>query len=160
MKETNFPGLVLQERRELLGYSLEAAAGEIHVAPEHIKAFETGTFGPMPENTYVLGFLRSYCRFLDLEPEPFCDQYLICTRLKQSNSRRPFIGRNTKATPMDQETSRWANELINWGTICAVIIIGWVAYSTVIKPIAESWKTRVDAGAVEVEVPVHFNEDL
>jgi len=160
MKETLFPGMLLKERREMLGFSVEAVSRETHVLPEHIIAFESGQFANMPGNAYVLGFLRSYCRFLALEPEPFCDQYLICTRSQQNNARFNFMGRSFRPNSMDQSTPRWVNELINWGTVCIIIVIGWVTYTTVIKPIAESWRTRVDAGTVEVEVPVHFNEDL
>ncbi len=160
MKETLFPGKILTERRQQLGYSIDAVSRETHVLPEHIIAFETGKFDAMPSQAYVLGFLRSYCRFLNLEAEPFCDQYLICTRTQQSNTRFSFMARSAKSNPIDQGMSRWVNELINWGTVCIIIVIGWIAYTTVIKPIAESWRIRVDAGGIEVEAPVHFNEDL
>ncbi len=160
MNETLFPGMVLKDRRELLGYSIEDISREIYVTPEHIKAFETGSFENMPGYAYVLGFLRSYCRFLDLEPEPFCDQYLICTRPQQNNAWFNFMRRADKSNPMEQNHSRWVNEMINWGTVVIIIVFSWFTYSMVIKPFAEAWKTPVDAGGVEVEAPIHFNEDL
>lgn len=160
MKDALFPGTVLKERRESLGHSVQNVSRRIHVPLEYIEAFETGRFDKTPGRAYAVGFLRSYCRFLELEPEPFCDQYLICTRPPKVNSPLNFMKRVDNSHPLDQSYPRWLNELINWGMVCLVIVIGWIAYTTVIQPFAESWKSGVEAGSVEIEVPVHFNEDL
>lgn len=159
MNDALFPGTVLKERRESLGHSVQYVSRRIHVPLEYIEAFESGRVEKTPGRAYAIGFLRSYCRFLDLEPEPFCDQYLICTRPPKGNSPFRFMKRD-KSNSMDQAYPRWVNELINWGTVCLVIVVSWFAYTTIIQPIAESWKSSVEAGSVEIEVPVHFNEDL
>ena len=78
MKKLLFPGAVLKEQRELLGCSLQQVSQEIHVPIEYIEAFESGRIDKSPGRAYALGFLRSYCSFLNLDPEPFCDKYLLC----------------------------------------------------------------------------------
>ena len=160
MKDALFPGTVLEEQRKSLGHSIYSASRKTHVPLEYIEAFEAGNFEKMPGRAYALGFLRSYCRFLDIDPEPFCDQYLICTQPPKVNGPFNFVRRGERTTQLEQAYPRWLNELINWGSVCVIIIIGWIAYTTIIRPVADSWKSRVDAGAMEIEVPVHFNEDL
>lgn len=160
MRHTLFPGTVLKERREQLGHTLGGVSRAIHVPIEYIEAFELGRIDKTPGRAYAIGFLRSYCRFLELDPESFCDQYLLCTQPPKSVNPFNFIRRFDKSNPVDGSYPRWLNELINWGTICLIIVVSWFAYTMVIQPIAESWKHRVEAGALEIETPVHFNEEL
>lgn len=160
MSTALFPGTVLKERRELLGHTLGSVSREIHVPIEYIEAFEAGRIDKTPGRAYAIGFLRSYCRFLDLDPDPFCDQYLLCTRPPKGSHPFKLTRRGDESGPVDGSYPRWVNELINWGTVCLIILISWLAYTVVIQPVAESWKSRVEAGAVEIEAPVHFNEEL
>jgi cytoskeletal protein RodZ len=162
MREKEFPGVALRERREAMGFSIEGARGRTHVPAHCLQAFESGVFNQMPEQAYAVGFLRSYCRFLDLEPEPFVDQYLICTQPEPVVATFGFI--KQKETGNDNVIVRpyplWINELITWGAVCAVILLGWLTYSMLIRPLAEDAKERVEAGMPEIEVPIHFEEDF
>ncbi|HDP34768.1 MAG TPA: helix-turn-helix domain-containing protein [Candidatus Hydrogenedentes bacterium] len=162
MKEKDFPGVVLRERREAMGFSIEGARARTHVPPECLRAFESGVFTRMPEQAYAVGFLRTYCRFLDLEPEPFVDQYLVCTRPEKPSG--PFNFMKRREHDDNGEMARpypvWVNNLIVWGAVCAVILLIWLTYTAVVRPLAEDVKGRVEAGAVEVEPPVHFEEDF
>ena len=160
MKDVSFPGAVLKERREALGHSHYSVSSTIHVPMEYLESFETGQFDKMPGRAYALGFLRSYCRFLDLDAESFADQYLLCTQPAKSGRSLGFMRLGNPSDAIHHTYPRWVNELLNWGTVCLFIIIGWIAYTTIVHPMVESWKGRVEAGAMEIEVPVHFNEDL
>ncbi len=158
MKENDFPGVVLRERREAKGFSIEGARARTHVPPHCLKAFESGIFTNMPEPAYAVGFLRSYCRFLELDPEPFVDQYLVCTRPEQQGGPLRFMKRTPGNDAALRPRPRWMDELITWGAVCALILLGWLTYAIVVRPVAESWQNRVDAG-IEIAPPVHFQED-
>ena len=162
MRENSFPGVVLRERREAMGFSIEGARGRTHVPVQCLQAFESGIFTQMPGQAYTVGFLRSYCRFLDLEPESFVDQYLVCTQPKQVNSNFNFMKRGApeKNETVTRPYPRWVNDLITWGAVCAVILLGWLSYSMLVRPLAESVKDRVEAGAFEIEPPIHFEEEF
>lgn len=161
MREHTFPGVMLRERREAMGFSIEGARVRTHVPAHCLQAFESGVFDGMPEQAYAVGFLRSYCRFLDLDPEPFVDQYLVCTRPKQPVTT---LGVIKQAKSKDDAVVRtyplWINDLITWGAVCAIILLGWLTYSMLVRPLVEDVKDRVEAGAVEVEPPVHFEEEF
>lgn len=161
MRENNFPGTVLRERREAMGFSIEGARGRTHVPAHCLQAFESGTFTQMPEQAYAVGFLRSYCRFLDLEPESFVDQYLVCTQPKQVSGTFNFIKCvDSKSETVARPYPLWLNDLITWGAVCAVILLVWLSYSMLVRPIANTVKDRIEAGAFEVEAPVHFEEEF
>lgn len=160
MKESFFPGTVLREQREALGYSVEDVSCKTHIPIQHILAFEAGTFDAMPGRAYAIGFLRSYCRFIGLDPEPFCDHYLLCTQTTRTSNPFRFIRRFDKSGKVEYVSPQWMTELINWATVCFIVLLAWMAYAVVIRPLADTIKDRVEAGSVEIEVPVHFNEDL
>ena len=163
MRENTFPGVMLRERRQAMGFSIEGARARTYVPAQFLQAFESGKFDDMPEQAYAVGFLRSYCRFLDMDPEPFVDHYLICTQPKQVPAT-PAFNFVKREEPRNDTVVRplplWVNDLITWGAVCAVILLGWLTYSMLIRPFVENVKDRVEAGAVEVEAPIHFEEEF
>ena len=160
MKEKDFPGVVLRERREAMGFSIEGARTRIHAPAHCLQAFESGDFTQMPGQAYAVGFLRSYCRFLDLDAEPFVVQYLICTQQQQPSGPFSFMKRRKGDADLERLYPMWVNNLIAWGIVCAAILLCWLTYSALMRPVAENIKTRVEAGALEVEPPAHFQEDF
>lgn len=158
MNETIFSGAVLRERREALGYTLHEVQHRIHVPVKCLGAFESGAFERLPGRAYAVGFLRSYCRFLEVDPDYFVDQYLVCTRPRAAAGRLTFM-KLTEDTSV-RSYPRWLNEVIIWGCVCSVVLLGWLSYSTVVHPIVESWRSRVEAGAEATTPPVHFFEDF
>ena len=53
----------------------------------------------------------------------------------------------------------WVSDALTWGAICAILLLGWVSYSVVVKPFAESGEKRVDAGTIAVEPPARFDAE-
>jgi cytoskeletal protein RodZ len=160
MTDRVFPGKLLLERRESLGHSIQSAYEQTHVPLEYLQAFEAGSFENLPGRAYALGFLRSYCAFLGLEADPFIDQYLFCTQPLKNNGPLDFIKNKQADSVLEHGYPRWVQEALTWATVVLVIILGWFAFTAVIQPLANSWKGSVDAGFIEVEEPVHFNEDF
>lgn len=60
-------GAKLQGTRESKGYSIEQVARETHIAKRFIEAMEVEDFDSFPGEPYLLGFLRTYANFLDLD---------------------------------------------------------------------------------------------
>lgn len=60
-------GAKLQGTRESKGYSIEQVARETHIAKRFIEAMEAEDFEAFPGEPYLLGFLRTYAHFLDLD---------------------------------------------------------------------------------------------
>lgn len=152
MNQAQFPGSALRARREEMGFTLRDVHRLIHVPLEHLEALESGHIDRLPATAYATGFLLSYCQCLELDPDPFIDQYRLCLRSMPAKSSYAAFGESKPSRPP------WLSEVITWGTICAVLLLGWVTYSAVIKPWAESAGVRVEAGTLEFEPPAHIEE--
>ncbi len=152
---SGFRGKAIREAREARGLTLAQAYAQTHVPIEYLEALERGDLDKLPTETYALGFLNSYCQFLELDPEPFADQFRLCNR---GTKRSRLFKLNPAAT--DAEPAKpppaWLAETMTWAAICAILVLGWFTYSVVVRPFAEEPKTRVEAGTQEILPPTHF----
>lgn len=64
------PGTMLREARERLGLSVADAADQTKLAPRQIEALEADDYANLPEMAFVRGFVRSYAKILQLDPQP------------------------------------------------------------------------------------------
>lgn len=62
-------GKTLREAREQLGLSLNDVSNRIKFAARQIEALEADDYAHLPEAAFVRGFVRSYARLLELDPE-------------------------------------------------------------------------------------------
>ncbi len=63
-------GAELAQARQAAGLSLEAAARQLNFAPRQLDALERGEVHRLPGGAAVRGMVRSYARFLQLDPDP------------------------------------------------------------------------------------------
>jgi cytoskeletal protein RodZ len=161
MKRSHFPGETLRDRRREKGFTLSQVYEHIKIPPEHLKALEDGRLQAFRVPTYGLGYLNTYCRFLELDPE----RYLLAYRESCDLPVAP-AAHLAPRTQAPAERPAWLSEMITWGAVCAFLLLGWLTYSAVFRPVAEDGETRVDAGTVEVEQeleiappPYHFPEE-
>lgn len=68
-------GRALRKARLRRGKSLEEASRETRVKPEYLRALESESFGVLLGDVYVRGFLRSYARYLGLNPQKVVSAY-------------------------------------------------------------------------------------
>src|SRR3712207_3612777 len=68
-------GETLRAARRQQGVALADAAAETRVRESYLAALEEEDFGALGGDVYVKGFLRSYARFLRLDPEPLLAAY-------------------------------------------------------------------------------------
>ena len=63
-------GRILKERREELGYTLQAAEEETRIRKTYLDSLENNRFSELPGQAYVTGFIRVYARYLGLKSNP------------------------------------------------------------------------------------------
>lgn len=152
MSQYDFPGYKLREQREAMGLSLMDAYHETHVPMEYLANLESGKLNELPATTYTAGFLNTYCQVLQLSAEPF----IVSLRACRAAAPEPaFFSRSGLASPDSRPL--WVSDALTWGAICAILLLGWVSYSVVVKPFAEPADGRVDAGTVAIEPPARFD---
>ena len=146
MREKTFPGEELRARRVEMGLTRDDVFRKLRVPTEYLRGLEEGTLGNLPEMCYALGFLRTYCLYLGLDPEPYLDCLRECAAA-QSALGRPGLGNGEGTQP------GWMQDLYAWAALSAVLILAWVTYAIVIQPASESAEGRVQAETVDLQVP-------
>jgi cytoskeletal protein RodZ len=141
----------LRERREELGFSKEDVYRKLHIPVNFLEALEQGDFVRLPASTYALGFLRTYCSFLALDVEEYVASY-------RASIQPPSGLLGIKARARSTTSSPRFSDLISWAAICAVVAVAWIAYNIVVQPETEVTDGRVEAGTVELVMPVAPNE--
>ncbi len=146
MSSMTFPGEVLQRRREELGLTVEDVYRKLRVPCECVEAFESGRLDRLPVDTYAVGFLNTYCEFLQIDPEPWLDalraKAIAPEKFGPRASGRSLVRRNP-----------WLREVFAWGAVCAVLALSWLAYAVVVQPAADQSVNGVQAETVELEAP-------
>jgi len=70
-------GDVLRGERATLGKSLLDVQRELHIRASHIAAIENGDLSAFEAPSFVAGFVRSYARYLGLEPEWVYERFCL-----------------------------------------------------------------------------------
>jgi cytoskeletal protein RodZ len=73
--ETPVLGEKLKKIREKSGVSLVEIATQTKIKKEYLEKIEKGDYDKLPFDVYVKGFLRSYARYLNLDPEKVVNQF-------------------------------------------------------------------------------------
>ena len=143
MRPTAYPGKSLRERREERGLTTGEVYRQIHVPPRYLNALERGDFTQLPEETYAMGFLTTYCRFLELDPDPF-----IAALQEHCNPiTKPGRFAPKRADDILRRPLRMA-DVATWSAICALLLLAWFTFNTVTQPFTEGEENRVDASTL------------
>jgi flagellar biosynthesis protein FlhG len=66
---TEFTGAALRKARESLGLTLVEVSQRTRIRPQQLESIEAENFDRLPERVFVRGFVMSYARELQLDPE-------------------------------------------------------------------------------------------
>ncbi len=78
------PGHVLAEKRGERGLTIDQVASATGIRAEHLSALESDEPVRLPAAVYAKGYLRTYARYLGLDPEPLVE----ALRSPAPNARR------------------------------------------------------------------------
>lgn len=68
-------GAALRKAREARGLDLQKAANETHISVEYLDGLEKELFSIFPGETYLMGFMRNYAEFLNLDADELISIY-------------------------------------------------------------------------------------
>ncbi len=105
-------GDILRGERATLGKSLLDVQRELHIRAAHIAAIENGDLSAFEAPSFVAGFVRSYARYLGMDPEWVYDRF--CAEHGFS------VGHGMAAGPAAQRPARTAEPAEAPGAIKAV----------------------------------------
>lgn len=121
LHEQSFPylktaGVLLREAREVKGLSQEDAASALNLMTSHIAALESDSYNPQLEGKHFSSYLKSYARFLELNPQILLGLYQ--TQLKQPVQNSAVYTAATEPAPRSGLSLRLA-------LVCLLLIVGW-----------------------------------
>lgn len=120
-------GETLVAARRQQGVALSDAAAETRVRESYLAALEAEDFAALGGDVYVKGFLRSYARFLRLDPEPLIAMY-------RADHEHPEDAHSLAQQPVQRvPTERNPAVAIGAGVVVILVaifaLIGWLGGS-------------------------------
>ncbi|KVR12311.1 XRE family transcriptional regulator [Burkholderia ubonensis] len=140
----------LAQLREARGWTVDDVSARLKVAPQKLRALESGDISHLPGVTFAIGVVRSYAKMLGVDPEPFA-QALRRERgepevdLSMPASSGTDLPRGRVSIPLGG-SSRHRPWL--WGTAAAAVaLIAAAMWHT--GGDSSNWLARFKSGAVQ-----------
>ena len=149
-----YNGTHLSDTREAKGITLSAASRCLSIPKSTLEALENSRLEALPPDCFTTGFLRSYCRFLELPTEDFVGAYQTALRSSKIDTRA--VGHRIGgiiAEKFAKLIPPLPPELISWGAVTLVVLFAWLAYSAVFQPQARTDDTRASAAIHDLRLP-------
>ena len=134
------PGEALQQLRLDKGLSRDDVYRKLKIPIDVVAAIETNDIARIPALPYTTGFVKTYCDFLGVSPEPYIDH--VHAALRPKNHVLGMPGRQTKKPP-------WLNEATMWAGILGILLLCWLTYSIVFQPKSGPQQSDVQAGTLD-----------
>lgn len=90
-------GHLFKSARQDLNLTILDVAGSIHIRRLYLEAIENGEFSILPGNVYLVGFIKIYAKFLDLDGDEILRRLNLLTTPIQKATMPPL------SIPMDQQ---------------------------------------------------------
>jgi cytoskeletal protein RodZ len=131
-------GSLLKSYREQNGHDVYEVAEALCLSPEIITSLEKEDFDSLPEPPYVRGYLRSYAKFSNIDPQEIIDLYE-----EQRGADPQDLEYHFKPNRNNLTKSTISSSAIRLGLI-ALLLVGLAALSMI--PAVNSWITETWAG--------------
>jgi cytoskeleton protein RodZ len=117
-------GVTLRDEREAQKLSVEEVALRLRLSEKQINALEADDFSIFGSAIFVRGFIKSYARFLTIDPQPLLDVHLGMYPQEQSQSI------TYKNVDVDKLVDGGVSKLtaLIFGVLLIAALFVWVAY--------------------------------
>ena len=165
----------LEEARKRKGISVREAAEMTKIRGDYLQKFEANTFDIDLPPLYIRGFLRTYAKFLDLDPERIIsDVDTVLTRdgkqprreHREPLGRVDFGAENRAAEPAESATGTGARSardqamLVKFGLLGGGALVAIILIILVIKLLFSGSSAKPPATSAEPPAPVAQAESV
>ncbi|MBK8637444.1 MAG: DUF4115 domain-containing protein [Chromatiaceae bacterium] len=121
------PGQRLRQARLRRGLDLTQVARDLRLTPERVKAIENEDYPRLPGAVFVVGYVKSYARLLDLDPEALGEAYRAALTPPARKPTAPPVAPERQASrpstePSSRSSKPRANESL-WAGITALLLV-------------------------------------
>jgi len=85
----DYSGASLRALREAQAIDIATLSYELRIPKNYIEALELEDYDILPGTTYGYGYIRSYCKFLNIDAQPYLDTYKMRTAMQMQNYAFP-----------------------------------------------------------------------
>jgi len=103
-------GQYLQKNREEAKITLQSVAGVTKISLTHLQALEKDEFHRLPAEAFAIGFLRSYAKFIHLDP----DKVIAAYHSQQGGKRNQIKAAELAASPSPSLLKQSFNLLLSF----------------------------------------------
>lgn len=115
--ETN-PGSFLASEREKRGISVEYIANKLNLRAQVLLHLESDNYGELPNPVFVKGYIRAYCKCLDISADPVIEAYnAICP--KEVRFEKP-LWQNQAG---DEKAEKWLHWMTAGFAVVAIVSV-------------------------------------
>ncbi|WP_317931598.1 RodZ domain-containing protein [Halioxenophilus sp. WMMB6] len=110
------PGQMLQDARQKMGFELADVAREINLPVKKLTALEQNQFDRLSSPTFIKGYLRSYCRYLQID----ADAVIACydNYVSELSQAGVTVTRPTqRMKPLEKPFPEW-----NWAILVGAVL--------------------------------------
>jgi cytoskeleton protein RodZ len=117
-------GTTLRDARETQKLSVEEVSLRLKLSEKQINALESEDFSVIGSAIFVRGFIKSYARFLKIDPQPLLDAHLVVYPPEKSES----ISYNNHGVDKSVGVNFSKLTALILGALLTLALIVWVAY--------------------------------
>lgn len=125
-------GGLLRERRQDRGLSLAEVEEATRIQLKHLEAFEEEDYERLPNGVYLRGLLRSYARYLGLDPE---EMVALCRQ--GAEEQGVAISPTVEVKPLKGAPLFTPDLLVGLAILLSIILFGLWIYTQYIIPTAQ-----------------------
>lgn len=131
------PGAYLSQEREKRGISIEQVANTLHLRVQVLKHLEADEYQHLPQEVFVQGYIRGYCKFLSIPADEIIESYL---KIKPQASRgERGLWQNSQPNLINDKWMHW----ISAGLF--IVVVGaasmWLFQNKINPPpVVDQWR--------------------
>ncbi|MHB1025353.1 MAG: helix-turn-helix domain-containing protein [Desulfobacteria bacterium] len=119
-----------KERRESMGKTIGQVSADLRIGPRYLAGIEEGNFGDFPERVFSTGFIRTYAKYLSMDPGPVLAEYERMTGIRDDSEMAAQL-RFGWVERERERGSRRATYTVAAGVVLLVgVILAWVTLHT------------------------------
>jgi cytoskeletal protein RodZ len=143
-------GETLRQARLNRGASLADAERETRIRRKYLEALEAEDYGALPATVYTRGFIRTYARYLGLDPESTLDLLSPARGRVDGAIIRPATPQVTSTRPVSMRIFVGAAGVLLLGLLLAYL---WTQYNSFVESLGEAGGTTAQRTVVNPTPP-------
>ncbi len=133
----------------------DTAAAACSIPVGMLEALENSQMDRLPGETYAVGFIRSYCRLLNLESEHYLGALRAAqhpTSSRATTTKPSIVSRAMRKLPIPR-LPRVGSEASMWVIIMVSVAAAWAGYSAMFRPSTPATATQAHAAEIDLRLP-------